>query len=291
KALLYTIRLSGKGNISSAKLPTIKSVPGFRVFAPTVRDDIQTNASGISGFKEAEYLMMPQKGGRIRIPAVKLPIFDPVAGRYKTLKTKSLRVFVDGKPDPSATIEPPPPKDEKEVPTVAALRPLRFKSSLSSAGAPPWQNSWFWLLLFAPGLGSGATAAWTWSKQQRSQVTPRTAQKAAVQQAQDNLDKARADINSGALADAHAKIADALRTCGSQTLGISLQGLTFDAVSTATKARGLSDEDANDLVRLLEAADYARYAPSQLNASATQSDIQRAEQLIASFESLAGDAP
>ncbi|MEO1338516.1 MAG: BatD family protein, partial [Myxococcota bacterium] len=174
KALLYTIRLSGKGNISSAKLPSIKSVPGFRVFAPTVRDDIQTNASGISGFKEAEYLMMPQKGGRIRIPAVKLPIFDPVAGRYKTLKTKSLRVFVDGKPDPSATIEPPPPKDEKEVPTVAALRPLRFKSSLSSAGAPPWQSSWFWLLLFAPGLGSGATAAWTWSKQQRSQVTTGT---------------------------------------------------------------------------------------------------------------------
>ncbi|MEM7675957.1 MAG: BatD family protein, partial [Myxococcota bacterium] len=232
KALLYTVRLSGKGNISSAKLPTLESVPGFRVFAPTVRDDIKTNADGISGYKEAEYLMMPQKGGRILIPAVKLPIFDPVAGRYKTLRTKALRVFVEGKPDPTtAAADPPPTNNQKELPTIAALRPLRFKSSLASAGAPPWQSSWFWLLLFAPGLGSGARAAWSWSKQKRKEVTPRTAQKAAVQQAQALLEQAQQDVDGGALAEAHAKVADALRTCGSEMLGISLQGLTFEAVT------------------------------------------------------------
>ena len=289
KALLYTLRLSGKGNIASAKLPVVDKIPNFRVFAPTVRDDVKADANGIRGFKEAEYLLMPQKGGRLTIPSVDLPVFDPAAGKYETLKTKSIRVRVDGTPDPVTAPEPPAPAASKTdaQDNSLALRPLRFTSDLTSATVPPWHQAWFWFLLIAPGAASGGFGAWRWSKKRDATAEPKNAHKAALRHAHATLDSARDAVESGALADAHARVADALRTYGSQALGVSLQGLTLEAVATETKARGLKADHTADLVRLLEAADYARYAPSQLTSAATHSDINRAEELVSAFTDLA----
>ena len=289
KALLYTVRLSGNGNISSAKLPTIDKIPNFRVFAPTVRDQVKTSPSGISGYKEAEYLLMPQKGGRLRIPPVELTTFDPAAGKYKKLSSKALRVTVKGEPDPTAAPNLPPPTvvANDDTPAQLTLRPLRFTSSLSSVSPPPWNGFWFWLLLLAPGLASAGWAGYRWSRRRETVTTPRSVQLAASRQAQAAIEAARADVEAGHLAEAHAKIAEALRTSGSNALGCSLQGLTLDAVKRAAESRGLSAVDADDLVRLLEAADYARYAPSQLTSYATRSDIDRAAGLLETFQTLA----
>ncbi len=282
KALLYTVRLSGKGNVASAKLPTIGDIPNFRVFAPTVRDDVEADAAGIRGYKEAEYLLMAQKGGSLKIPKIELPIFDPTTGKYRRLTTKAISVRVDGEPDPTTTIAPPPPPPvaAAATPGTDPLRPLRFASDLSTPSPPPWDHGWFWLLLFAPGFASGGVAAWRSSKLRNAIVTPRSPRQTVAKEALDLLAAATADVDEGRLPDAHAKVAEALRSCGSTALDVSLQGLTLDAVAAETQARGLSESDARDLVRLLEAADYARYAPSQLTASATRADIQRAEALI-----------
>ena len=146
KALLYTLRLSGRGNISSAKLPTLGRVANFRVFAPTVRDEVKTSAAGVRGFKEAEYLLMPQKGGKLTIPSVSLTTFDPLKGKYRTLKTKPIRVTVVGTPDPSTAPEPAAVAAmtaDAATPESMTLRPLRFTSSLSSPSSPPWRHAWF----------------------------------------------------------------------------------------------------------------------------------------------------
>lgn len=291
KAVLYTLRLSGAGNINAVRLPTIDRIPGFRVFAPTYRDDIKASAKGITGTKEAEYLLMPEKGGRLTIPPVSMWTFDPDAGRYRRLATKKISVRVDGTPDPVTAPEAPPPPSAQAGAggDKLALRPLRFTSALGSTAAPPWRYVWFWALLLLPALGSGATAAWRYKAQRATNASPKSVQRTAVKKAKADLDAARADVEQGALTDAYAKIAEALRGCGSQMLGLSIQGLTLDVVAEEAGARGLSEDDAKDLVRLLEAAEYARYAPSQLTGAAAQSDIYRAEQLIVAFSQLSGE--
>ena len=148
-----------------------------------------------------------------------------------------------------------------------------------------------WLLLILPGAASAGRAGWQWSQAREANPTPQLAQKAANRRAAATLESARADVTAGELADAHAKIAESLRDFGTQTLGVSLQGLTLEAVAEQTKARGLSADDTRDLIRLLEAADYARYAPSQLTEAAAQADIYRAEQLLSAFAELEGAEP
>ena len=286
KALIYKLRLSGKGNITSAKLPTVGEVAGFRVFAPTVRDDVKADAKGIRGFKEAEYLLMPLKGGLLTIPKVEMSTFNPAAGKYRRLQTKPIRIRVDGTPDPNAATPDTPVTIASASPAKAEMRPLRFESDLSPLPPTPWNQGWFWLLLFAPGAASGGAFALRWSRLRQGTPSARVVQQIALKQSMDQLDLARADIDAGNLADAHAKIADALRQGGTQAFGLSMQGLTFEAISKETTARGLRDEDAKDLVRLLEAAAYARYAPSRLSEMALRADLERAEQLLETFRQL-----
>ncbi len=286
KAIIYTLRLSGRGNIASAKLPTIDQLRDFRVFAPTVREKIDLDAMGVSGYKEAQYLLMPTKGGRLTIPSIELPVFDPVKGRYRRLKSKPLRVFVEGRVDPSVAAAIGAPADEGPGPETdqpQELRDLRFTSDLSALSSPPWTQPWFWILLVLPGLASMARFGWTWARRSDAPVSPRVTHRSSFRQAHAELAAARKHVEAGAYAEAHAKVAAALRAAGSQALGVSLRGLTHDAIAEATTARGLSADDASDLVRMLEAADYARYAPGRLSEAAARSDIYRTEQLVTTF--------
>ncbi len=97
-ALTYSIKISGTGNLKTIELPKPELPDGFEVFDPKVKDDVTSSASGVSGSKQYDYLIIPRQPGDYKIPASSFSYFDPAAGRYFTLSSPEMPLKVTGEP-------------------------------------------------------------------------------------------------------------------------------------------------------------------------------------------------
>ncbi|MCB9648831.1 MAG: protein BatD [Deltaproteobacteria bacterium] len=260
KAVVLKVQLRGDGNIKNAKLPELPELDGFRAFPPTVSSDAKPQLAGMTGSKTAEILLMPTRGGRLSIPGLSLPVFDPVKKAYERLTTPSIPVVVEGEPAPAAA--PPPTVGATPAPVPQdQLRPIRFRSDLLATPAPPSEQAWYWavvasvpvlflLLLGLERLIRGARAE-----------TPERRRRAVARGARARLAEARRLAEAGQGAEAYAAFTDALFDLGTERLQVALRGLTTEQIVATLKARGASDELAQRVQHELEQADYARYVP------------------------------
>jgi hypothetical protein len=288
KAVIYTVMLSGSGNIKSARLPVIESVPGFRAFPPTTKDQSDVKPNGLVGSKRAEILLMPEVGGRLEIPAVSLPIFDPEVGQYRRLTTPSLRVAVEGTPTPEAASAAPTTAPVEADPGIARqrLRPIRYRSTLEAPPAEPWKKKELWGLFLLPPLLFGLFGLGETVLKRASAETPKRKRKAAQRVAEARLLEAKAAIESGNVGAAHARFTEALLGLGTERIGVALAGLTHDQLRETLKACRASDEVIGRLIAALEAADYARFAPGALKGGEAEALLSKWRELLADIDAL-----
>jgi hypothetical protein len=88
------IRIKGKGNISLLEIPKPNFPPDFEVYDPKVSQKSSTDASGMSGTKTYEYLIIPRNEGDYVIPPIGFSYFNPRTGRYKTLRSDTFHIKV-----------------------------------------------------------------------------------------------------------------------------------------------------------------------------------------------------
>lgn len=298
KAIVLTLSLTGKGNIKSAKLPELGALPGFRVFAPTVSDHVTVDATGISGEKKADILLMPEMGGRLEIPAFELAVFNPELERYERLTTSSIRVVVEG--DPSA-LEPAAartstrgrmaeaPRGEESSagdPAIAkaSLRPLRFRSSLGRHGARPWQSALFAVCFGAPPalyllliFGQGLLA-------HSRRETPDSKRKKAARDARHRLVKAKEAADAGDTARAFGEANEALLAFASEKTGAQLRGMTLEEMRRLLESRAAPQPLVDRFIREMETADYARFAPGAVVRPSIAESMPRWEALLSELE-------
>lgn len=259
KAVVLTLSLSGVGNIKSARLPELGSADGFRVFPPTLEEELDLRPTGVRGTKRAEILLVPQRGGQLTVPGVELPIFDPRAERYVVLRTEPTSVEVRGEP-PAPAATPLPPEDE-ETPVAAGPRaPLRYRAELTPPPTQPWTTaSWWGLLLAGPFLWSIGAGARRWTAGRDDEARKAAdARKEAASQARQRLHDA-GDAQAAASAFEEALHARAL-----EVLGRGTRGSTADEVSEILVGAGASSDLADRIRKALDAANYARFAPDAL---------------------------
>jgi hypothetical protein len=101
------ITISGKGNMQLLTIPEIDWPSGFEVYETKITDNINNTTIPISGSKTFEIPFTVADTGSHNIPAIKLSFFDPAAGSYKMVSTKSILLNISkgtGNPVDSATI-------------------------------------------------------------------------------------------------------------------------------------------------------------------------------------------
>ncbi len=81
------LRISGKGNAKSVKLPQL-SIPSHLELYST-KDESKFFKNGTS-FKEFDLLLIPRKMGRVEIPSLSVSSFDPQLKKYVSLSTKPI---------------------------------------------------------------------------------------------------------------------------------------------------------------------------------------------------------
>lgn len=263
KAVLLSIELSGRGNVTNARLPEIGQIDGFRVFPPTVKDEPTLSSSGVKGKKVAEILLMPTKGGRLEIPSFSMTIFDPDVGEYRLLSTRSIRIVVTGDPSEivAKSLSPElPGKPRPEKIARSDLRPLRFRARLLSGRPAIWKRPAFVALLAGPPILFILAIALELLIARARRETPASKRKAASALARQRLEAARTAAEAGDVTTAYAELAAAVTELGSIKCGVALRGLTTEQIASALTERGAPAELVLRLTEELEAADYARFA-------------------------------
>jgi hypothetical protein len=265
KAVLLRIEVSGSGNVENLRMPELTAIDGFRVFPPTTAHAKETGLAGIRGMKSAEILLMPERGGRLEIPSIVLPVFNPEKNQYDRLSTESIRIAVEGDPAAEgprtiATLDPQLPRRDERV-ARASLRPLRFVSRLERDHAPPWRRPTFLFALAFPPIAFVLAILGELAVARARRDTPSSRKKAASRAARTRLERARAAADRGAAAEAYAELVEAVSELGSTKCGVPLRGLTVDEVGKALSDKGAPGDLVEMVTKELLAADFARFAP------------------------------
>jgi hypothetical protein len=95
-AALLRFKVEGTGNLKWIDRPPAVQVEGARVYPPQVKNDLKVTPGGIEGSRTWEFVVVPETGGTLQVPAVEFSYFDPGAGRIQTAETHPLALHVEG---------------------------------------------------------------------------------------------------------------------------------------------------------------------------------------------------
>ncbi|GAB2961084.1 BatD family protein [Hymenobacter coalescens] len=94
--ITYTLVVEGEGNLAALPPPVPRTTPGLEVYGPEVRQELTRADGRVSGRKVLRYRLVPRQPGLLRLRDVlAVPVFNPDAGRYDTLRPE-LELTVTG---------------------------------------------------------------------------------------------------------------------------------------------------------------------------------------------------
>ncbi|MDR1746913.1 MAG: BatD family protein [Tannerella sp.] len=95
EAVTITVTISGNGNIKLVKNPEVVFPNDFDIYDPKVDSKIKTTTAGSSGTKTIEYMAIPRYAGDFEIPAIRFSYFDTKTGTYKSLDSEPFKLHVE----------------------------------------------------------------------------------------------------------------------------------------------------------------------------------------------------
>jgi tetratricopeptide (TPR) repeat protein len=135
--VVLTVRLSGTGNVKLLPRPVL-TLDWAAVALGDERVTIDTTAARVAGVKEFDWLLTPRRSGRLTVPAVRYPFFDPARGTYDLAVADSLSFDVA-----AASLAGADTASASRLPIRRALRAER--------PVPLPSRAWYWaLLVLAP---------------------------------------------------------------------------------------------------------------------------------------------
>lgn len=95
--LLLTVRVAGDGNVKLLPRPRLE-LPWGSLVADGERVVVDSASARIRGAKEFDWLVTPRRGGRLVIPPVEYPHFDPYERSYVVARTEPLTLEIEEAP-------------------------------------------------------------------------------------------------------------------------------------------------------------------------------------------------
>ncbi len=279
EAIQLTVTTEVDGLLQNTPRVTLPDLPGFKAFPPTEDETSALRGERFGGTRRTTWLLRPLKAGRLTIPALRLPFFDPASGAYREAATVPLQVTVRGQPKPGAADDVAAGGAPAAGDAGPALRTIRKLDALRSEGRPAYRSPLFFAALALPPLLLiGLLAGDRVRARRAGGAAARTARRAAAD-ARRELERLR---TGGA--EAFAGIARALLHYLEARFGEPFNGLTHERLAARLRALGVDDGTAGDLLAELENCDFARFAPSATRAGELDEAVKRAGALVGRIE-------
>lgn len=91
------VTYKGTGNLKLITPPKLEFPEEFEAYEPKVKDDYQNNGSVVTGSKIFEYVIVPQDGGKFKLPKYEFAYFDVEKGDYVKFSLAETEIEVSGK--------------------------------------------------------------------------------------------------------------------------------------------------------------------------------------------------
>ncbi len=254
------LTISGKGNISLLEAPKINFPPDFEVY------DIKTTES--AGSKTFEYPFIPRSYGQFVIGPVEYSYYDVANGRFVTLRSQELPIKVlkgyeaAAHQDGGQMIAAPNRKDVRDLGSD-----IRFISTstpkFSKAGAFFVGSAAFWLIIALLSLLAAAVYFATRGLAARRADVVGSRNRSATKMARKRLAQAGEFLKKDLYTAFYEELHKALLGFVSDKLNMPAADLSKENISEKLVEGGALQEQADRFTELLDACEFARYAPSE----------------------------
>jgi hypothetical protein len=263
-AVNFKITVSGSGNLKLAGAPTMKLSPDIEVYDPQVKDNIKNSINGTSGLRTFEYLLIPRHHGDFSIPPVSYSFFNTSTGKYETLTTREFNFHARRSTDESTGITVYGGMSKEDVKYLG--QDIRFiKSELGkisrSADIIISKRSFYSIYAIAFLLFIGVLFARREHIRRNADITAVRNRKAG-KVAGKRLREASACMKRDEMDRFHEEILKAIWGYLSDKLNIPVSDLTRNNAVAAMKEKGIQEDILDNLAKILDNCEYARYAPS-----------------------------
>lgn len=281
--ITVTVVVSGEGNIHSVAEPTRPSSGDFRFYDPKATVETEVRGATIAGEKTFEYVAIPSVSGTVELPPFEMAHFDPVDERYVVTRTPPIVLNV-APAEEVASVSMTSPVGKSVELMGQDIRFIKADAErLTHQADYLHRSSLFWAFHALPALG--LLGAWQWRRRQErlSGDVAYARKRRSRGEAQKRLDEARNLLEADSAAF-HAEIHRTLSAFVADRLNLDVAGLTADQARRLLAERQVTPEIVAQVVEIIEACDYARFAPGAASASDRKSILDRTAALIDALE-------
>ncbi len=282
--ITLNMKISGAGNVKSVGKPTLPELKDFRIYDSGSSENISKENYLVQGVKTYEMVLIPKKAGKYNIPPLEFPFFDPKNKSYKTLESDPILVTAL----PGAQVSPTEMAQlsKQEIGyTVKDIRYIKLSASqLKNQGDHLYKNPLFLLLQLIPLLAF--VIAWRYQKHQEKlnsdfgYARMRRAHKSAKKRLKD----AKKLISTEKSKEFYCEVARAMIGYVGDKLNLPGYGLTKERIELELSSKGIEKEKIDNLLRLLDSCDYARFAPGSSEVEEMKDFLSLAEKAIVDLE-------
>ena len=265
-AATYTVKISGSGNLNFLQQPELTLPSSFELYDVRRSEQINTTATGLSGWKQFEYPFIVRSEGEYNIDGVAFTYFNPQSGEYVTLQGKPLSLNIQ--PDKSGASAP------AQVVTIASkeevaelgsdIRFIKLGSARLTSVASPLMMSQSYYLVIAVVLLVAIIiylAVYMHRQSNKNQVVVRNrrANKVAVQR----FHTAHKFMKEQKRYEFFSEMSRALWGYISDKLNIPVADLTKEGIREELQRRGIEPAQAQHFTDIITRCDEAQYSPAE----------------------------
>ncbi len=256
------VTYSGTGNLKLIPDPSLKFPSDFEVYDPKVSNNYKASASGFSGNKTYEYLLIPRHEGDYEIPAINFSVFDLETGKYKTMTAGPFPIHVDkGAGGEITAIDPGMYKEDVKM-LGSDIHYIKTNEVKLREKNRPFFGSASFYLSYAASLGLFFVGLlWMRRQRQRNEDEVFMKNKKAGRVAQSRLKQAKSFLDQGDRNGFYKALLDAQWGYISDKLNISRGKLNKDNIRQELSAKGVAETLTNQYLDLMNRCEFAQFAP------------------------------
>ncbi|MCX6181675.1 MAG: BatD family protein [Bacteroidetes bacterium] len=259
-AISYKITIKGSGNINIVSLPAINFPEDFEVYDPKISENITTDASGMSGEKNYEYILIPKEAGTLKIPAIEFSYFNPANSSYQKTSTSEITIQVEQGSGGSAStyVKKEDLKFAKKDIHYFSVDTLNLEAGEKTIFL---FSALFWILLL---LAPTATVLILIIKRERnyndSEIIS-SKNKNAARLAAKRLKQAEKELQNNDSKAFYGEVLKAMNSYFSDKFNIPTVNLSKEIIAEELRKKGVSELTIQETMSIIEKCEMARYAP------------------------------
>ena len=269
EAASLIVTVSGRGNVSLLEAPKVSFPPDMEVYDTKISDKV--DKGGLSGSKTYEYPFIPRSYGDFVIEPVKYTYYDVNQKRYVTLQTQPINLTVEKGNETESGPVIVSGVTRKDVQNLGS--DIRFinikKSELTGKGTFFVGTASFWIITAV--LVILAVLCWAIFRKMaaRKADVAGTKNRKATKMAMKRLHLAGTFLKQNLYTAFYEELHKALLGFVSDKLNMPAAELSRDRISESLAERGVAQGSIDTFIGILDACEFARYAPDAGNEAMT----------------------